>query len=365
MANGPQRLVLINSGRYDYAEVELRGSLQIVGPNNTGKTTLINTLQFLYLDNRRDMYFGSYTAAQTSDYYFPNQYSYILFEVLGTSGRYVRGWRGQSRVIDEEPERFLFEGPFDRDDFLHNNHQVREPKDVSSRLSLKNYRVIKSSQDHREILLLATKGEAKGLGLIVLRDNDRYPHFRETLKSLLSLSTISQDQMRAQLLMLASFSPERQALNMRELFGDDYDRILLQKQKLLRFKKQQKDIEQLLQAHHRRASLRAEVGNRWQDLLSKRQIFERDHNDKIGKLTQLAANISLSINKLQDSIHTHHASKEYLSETKGEKSAKLAIISGQAEEFSGVAEDLERAALENLKAELHSLESLLRGAEKR
>src|ERR1700676_706184 len=105
MANGPQRLVLIHAGRYDYADVELRGSLQIVGPNNTGKTTLINTLQFLYLDDRRHMEFGSYSSEQTRDYYFPDQYSYILFELLGVSGKYVIGWRGQSRVIGPEPER--------------------------------------------------------------------------------------------------------------------------------------------------------------------------------------------------------------------------------------------------------------------
>ena len=49
MPNGPQKLILIRAGRYDYAEVELSGSLQIVGLNNTGKTTLINTLQFLFL----------------------------------------------------------------------------------------------------------------------------------------------------------------------------------------------------------------------------------------------------------------------------------------------------------------------------
>src|SRR6266704_1746792 len=111
MANGPQRLILINAGRYDYADVELSGSLQIVGPNNTGKTTLINTLQFLYLDDRRHMDFGSYTPEQTRDYYFPNQYSYVLFEVLGADGKYVLGWRGQSRVTSGEPERFLVEGP--------------------------------------------------------------------------------------------------------------------------------------------------------------------------------------------------------------------------------------------------------------
>src|SRR5215217_6296068 len=110
MPNGPQRLILINAGRYDYAEIEIAGTLQIVGPNNTGKTTLINALQFLYLDDRRHMDFGSYSPEDTRDYYFPNQYSYILFECHGSMGTCVFGWRGQSQAAGGEPERFSYDG---------------------------------------------------------------------------------------------------------------------------------------------------------------------------------------------------------------------------------------------------------------
>jgi len=91
-AHWSQRLILIRSGCYEYAEIELTGALQIVGPNNTGKTALINTLQFLYLDDRRHMDFGSYTAEQTREFYFLNQYSYVLFECLGATGKCVIGW---------------------------------------------------------------------------------------------------------------------------------------------------------------------------------------------------------------------------------------------------------------------------------
>lgn len=364
MPNGPQRLILINSGRYDYADVELRGSLQIVGPNNTGKTTLINTLQFLYLDDRRHMEFGSYTLEQTWDYYFPNQYSYILFEVLGARGTCVIGWRGQTRVIGPEPERFVFDGPFDRGDFLHGDHEVREPKDVSSRLSLKNYRVLKNSQEHRELLLLSTKGESRGLGLVALRDNDRYGHFRETLKSLLCLSTISQAQMRAQVLMLAGFSPDRQALNIREVFGDDYDRILAQKQKLVRFKKQQKEIEMLLQATVRRQARRAELVSRWRDLRGKRQQFEQDHNNKLHQLIGTAETAAADVKELEASIKKRHEGKETLAEKKGSIVGTLARISEQAKEFAGFPDDLARASLANIKEELRSLEDMLSNAEK-
>src|SRR5947208_15824100 len=128
MLNGPRRIILINAGRYDYAEVELSESLQILGPNNTGKTTLINTLQFLYVDDLRTMDFGSYSLEQTLAYYFPNQYSYVLFECLGSTGHCVIGWRGQSKTAGGDPERFCYLGPYDADDFFGASHQVREPR---------------------------------------------------------------------------------------------------------------------------------------------------------------------------------------------------------------------------------------------
>lgn len=68
---GPSKLIAIRSGSYDYAEVDLATSIQLVGPNNAGKTTLINTLQFLYLDNRNQMNFGDHDPEATRAYYFP------------------------------------------------------------------------------------------------------------------------------------------------------------------------------------------------------------------------------------------------------------------------------------------------------
>ena len=42
MRNGPTKIVLINAGKYEYAEVSLDGAIQIVGRNNAGKSTLLN-----------------------------------------------------------------------------------------------------------------------------------------------------------------------------------------------------------------------------------------------------------------------------------------------------------------------------------
>jgi len=364
MPHGPQKLILIRAGRYDYAEVELSGSLQIVGPNNTGKTTLINTLQFLYLDDRRHMDFGSYTPEQTRDYYFPNQYSYVLFECLGARGQCILGWRGQSKASGGEPERFTYEGPFDAADFIDDQNQVREPKTVSARLTRKQYTVLKTAQDHRELLLLATKGEGRGLGLVALRDNDKYPQFRETLKNLLYLSTISQDQMRDRLLMLADLSTEKFALDVRELFGEDYDKIVERKRKLIRFKNHQSEVELLVDTYARRDALRGILIYCWSDLRAKRREFERRHTAEVDKLRAEGQAATEKIQTLQAEVADRRKDHERYTADKGRLEFQIAEVAKQANEFNDFVEELERVSLKNVEMEVRRLERQLGDAEK-
>lgn len=364
MPHGPQKLILIRAGRYDYAEVELSGSLQIVGTNNTGKTTLINTLQFLYLDDRRHMDFGSYTPEQTREYYFPNQYSYVLFECLGARGQCVIGWRGQSKASGGEPERFYYEGPFDIADFIDEQDQVREPKTVNARLSRKQYTALRTAQDHRELLLLAIKGEGRGLGLVALRDNDKYPQFRETLKNLLSLSTISQDQMRDSLLMLADLSTEKFALDVRELFGEDYDRIVERKRKLIRFKKHQSDIELLVDSCIRRDELRGKLIYCWTDLRTKRQEFEKKNAAKMEELRADGQAATEQIQASQAELSDRRRESEKHTAVKGRLEFQLSELAKQQNAFNDFVEALERASLTNIETEVRQLEQRLGDAEK-
>ena len=55
MTYGFQRLVLLNSAGYQRAELPLDASVSLVAPNNTGKTSLINALQYLLIIDKRRM----------------------------------------------------------------------------------------------------------------------------------------------------------------------------------------------------------------------------------------------------------------------------------------------------------------------
>jgi len=96
MQHGFQRLVLLGSAGYSRAELPLDGAVSLVAPNNTGKTSLINALQFLLIIDRRRMDFGAHDVEKSRRFYFHNNSAYVLLEVsLPESGTVVLGCVGK------------------------------------------------------------------------------------------------------------------------------------------------------------------------------------------------------------------------------------------------------------------------------
>lgn len=367
MTYTPQKLILIKAGSYDYAEVELSGTLQIVGPNNTGKTTLINTLQFLYIDDRRQMNFGAHTYQESCDFYFPNQYSYVLFESLGVRGPFVLGWRGQSKIVGGDPQRFHYQGPFEARDFLNEEGQVREPTDVNDQLGLKGYVVINSDAEHRDILLLPTKGEQLGFGgagLVSLQQNAQYPQFRETLKNLLCLSTITQEQMRERLIMLASLPTGKQAyaLDVRKLFGDEYERLLDLKRKLKAFKDNRPQVDTLVKSYAERERLRGEQMYLWTHMRAKLTEFQEAHNAELASFRERIDIATHGLAAAKVEVEGLHKEIKDLSEAKGSTNTQLKQIETQSELFKHFEENLARVALTNTKSAIRGFEKQLEDA---
>src|SRR5688500_15508065 len=97
LPRGPVRLVLIRSGGYSYAEVDIHRPIHLVAENNVGKTTLIAALQFLYIDDFGEMHF-SHDSRETRQHYFPHSDSVILFECMTPTGLCVYGVHGLGPV---------------------------------------------------------------------------------------------------------------------------------------------------------------------------------------------------------------------------------------------------------------------------
>lgn len=362
MASSPTKLVLINAGCYDYAEVELVGALQIVGPNNTGKTTLINTLQLLYIDNWRQMDFGSFRLEQTHGYYFRDQYSYVLFECLSGSGYSVVGWRGQSPASGAMPERFFYSGRYRMEDFYDEASDVREPRAISARLAQRSYRPVPESAQWQKLLLPATAAENSGLGLVALQDRETYPQFRETLKNLLTLSTITQAQMRDRLLMLAELSPDLVALDAQSLFGREYQQLKDQRTELDKFQQRAAEVRELLQQWFDRQTARGEMLFRWNDLSVRRDRFIETHQTQISTLqTELSEEKKIEtdlIGKISTKQEEHKEAERLV----GGLRHRMEELKRQEQEFKNFPEALERSAVVRLGEEVRARRQSLKQA---
>ncbi|HRW77308.1 MAG TPA: hypothetical protein P5207_01445, partial [Candidatus Sabulitectum sp.] len=136
----PVKLVMINSGKFDYGEIDLSLPVHLVGQNNVGKTTLISTLQFLYIDNQQQMHF-SRPMDETRRYYFPGTESYILFECLTPAGYMVTGVRGLGPLKRHDFERFVYRGSYDRNDYIdpHTGEVLEFQSQIAPALSSRDY----------------------------------------------------------------------------------------------------------------------------------------------------------------------------------------------------------------------------------
>jgi len=128
MRHGFQRLALLNSAGYSRAEVPLDAAVSLIAPNNTGKTSLINALQYLLIVDRRRMDFGAHDPETSRRFYFPHNSAYILLEVfLPVTGTVVLGCVG--RGVSHDYEYFAYKGQLDLDDFrLASGVQVAQPQ---------------------------------------------------------------------------------------------------------------------------------------------------------------------------------------------------------------------------------------------
>lgn len=144
MQYGFQRLVLLGSAGYSRAELPLDGAVSLVAPNNTGKTSLINALQYLLIIDRRRMDFGAHDADRSRRFYFPNNSAYVLLEAsLPESGTVVLGCVGKGVSFDYE--YFAYAGELKVEEFCQPDGKLVAQPQLASHLASHGRRVFSYS----------------------------------------------------------------------------------------------------------------------------------------------------------------------------------------------------------------------------
>ncbi|WP_437656589.1 hypothetical protein [Sorangium sp. So ce1182] len=258
---GPSRLILLKAGKFDYAEVDLHGSLHLVGPNNVGKTSLVAALQFLYVDDQRALSF-SRTLAESRRYYFPDHYSHILFECLTPSGFRVVGVHGLGPLRQYEFERFTYQGEFHPDDYLDEERKPREPDAIKLRLVDRAYTPLEP-QHLRAALTGAGDSRTVLLGLVPLRQKNQYEHFRQVFQNLLRLSHLRQEDLKKLLIDAHQSEFHRTELDLSTDYKAQYRRVTEDRESVARMKLAEPLIRKAIEAAAERDRHRKRLPRLW------------------------------------------------------------------------------------------------------
>jgi len=169
-----KRIIILNSSTYGKAIVRLDDcdSIQLVGPNNVGKSTMIFTLNFLFIIDGKKMTFVDNKTGdkETIHHYFPSPVnSYVIFEIF--KQRYYSILI--KRNNEGELEYYKFDHEY-RDDFFienkNNQQTILKFDDFRTKLSEAGIE-LKPFRDKREVFNFVYQRGKRSNGVVWLEDN--------------------------------------------------------------------------------------------------------------------------------------------------------------------------------------------------
>ncbi|NMT64793.1 AAA family ATPase [Marinobacter orientalis] len=204
---GFQQLVLLNSAGYERAELPLDESVSLIAPNNTGKTSLINALQYLLIIDKRHLDFGAHDKDKARRFYFPSNSSYILLEVtLPESGSVVLGCVGKG--VSHDYNYFAYQGPLHIEEYrLDNGKLVTQPQLLEQLAHHGRTASFYSSADFAEMVYggARRRGQTSSEFTVFRLENRKDANaYRQVLTRTLRLDKLSSGEVKRHLLQIFS-----------------------------------------------------------------------------------------------------------------------------------------------------------------
>jgi len=331
---GPTRLIFIGAAKFSYAEVDLTKPLHLVGPNNVGKTTLVNALQLLYIDKESHMSFPGYSWRETKAYYFPNRQSYVLFECMTPEGMQVVGAYGKGPAESHDIQRFAFSGEFEKGDFLDSTEEgpvPREAETVKQTLSLKGFQELEA-RNLRAALTGIGESDGLNLGLIPVRDHDGYSKFRDLFKGLIRLRQLDQSALKDTLCSTYASEIDSLEVNLKEAHAEEFEKLQRHRRDIEDLERIEPEIEDALRLAQRQSTLHRRLIETWIQLLQAR----RRHSTV---LQGTKRRLQRRIQKTASALQQRKQRKRALEDKRDDLNRTLGRLEGEEEELTSLIEE--------------------------
>lgn len=350
---GPRRLILIHSGVYDYVELDLWRSGHLVARNNTGKTSLVATLQFLYLDRQTKWTFTK-TREETRRFYFATDRSFVIFECATPTGLKTVVVRGLGKMQGYDFERWIYDGEYRREDYLDGD-EIRDPARIKQDLAARNWRRLDPGEYRQVLTGIGTRRDLPVLGIVPVREAKQYDHFVQLFGHLINLERMTQSEFRDMLLEVNRDEVPVGRIDLLRDYGDVFEKLRKRSESLRQFEAASAQVRDVLEDDRQREAVRGSVPHLWQRYLDK---YKEARDGLVARMAECEEQLEAAAARLDETAQQVGGLQDRLGEVGralGPVEQDLRRLAGRRERFHGYVSELAEQELANLKHEYERL----------
>lgn len=322
------RMLLLKSGKFAYCNFDLREPVHLSGSNRTGKTSIINAIQFAFIYDMHDGDWDDHDLQATRKHYF-GQNSLLAFEFKTASGPKTLLIRGSGPVDGYKPTREFWHGSLN-EDRLVTFSEDNDPTGIKVREEIDAYLIemesvpIKTASEFDSFLInevqILKKARKKDLTA-----------FRRLFKDILGMSGIQDEDLKKLIIGLWT-TPQQREIDLTSDY-ETFGKLASEQERLRKFESKIDEIKQVNSEYKTHLENLNEASIQIADILNSMSIYRDERLVKKKGFEE-------DIEKIIAELKTESEFEKEMSNTAGNLRESRGELNHQ---LKTVQEDIERA----------------------
>ena len=258
---GLTKLALLNTAGYTKCVIPLDKPVSICAPNNTGKSSVINALQFPLINDLRLTEWDGHSLDETRKFYFGSDRSFVLLEANLPEGKVVIGVAGLGPVAGYEHQFFTYRGELNLDDYFEDRKLLKYSKVF---INLNNRGANPIELKPNELNALLTGGPTKfdsrvNLRMVPLANTSDAPIYKEIFRKILNLHNLSAQDVKRFILKVFDRAISAGSIDFYEIWQSSFEQVNRARKQLELLESQQEAVESLEQLRQKRGELKGKL----------------------------------------------------------------------------------------------------------
>ena len=258
---GLTKLALLNTAGYAKCVIPLDDAASICAPNNTGKSSVINALQFPLINDLRLTEWDGHDLDETRKFYFGTDQSYILLEANLPEGPVVIGVAGLGKIAGYQFQYFCYRGKLDLNHFVSENSIIRYNK-LDHHLRGLGFEPLELKPSELNAMLTggATPYDSKiNLRMIPLTNVSDAPVYKDIFRRILNLHRLTAQDVKRLLLPVFARHLSDPKVDFYTVWHNAFEKVNRDRRELKALENQQQAVEALENLLDNRAVLKGRL----------------------------------------------------------------------------------------------------------